>query len=60
MFSTPPAIPISIYPDLIEFAVWQTAESPDEHILLRAYVGTVSGIPAKNYPILAVVAPAPG
>lgn len=59
IFSTPEAIPISIIPDLILAAMIELASNPEEQNLLMTFIGTVSGIPAKNCPILAVRQPAP-
>ena len=58
--STPPPIPISIYLLLMALAIVATDYNPDEHYLLRTYNVVVSGNPAKNIPILALLAPDPG
>ena len=48
MFSTPPAIPQSTYPQAIEYAKFITACNPDEHSLFIVINVVVSGSPAKN------------
>jgi len=59
IYSTPPAIPISMIPDLILAAMIELDSNPDEQNLLMTDIETVSGIPAKNCPILVVRAPDP-
>jgi hypothetical protein len=58
--STPAPIPISICLLLIALAMFMTAYKPEEHYLFTAARLAVSGMFAKNYPILEVVAPEPG
>ena len=47
MFSTPPAIPISMNPAWILPASVAMVSNPEEHNLFMATVGTRSGQPAK-------------
>lgn len=59
IFSTPAPIPISIIPALILAAIIELDSNPEEQNLLITEIETVSGIPAKNCPILEVRQPAP-
>jgi len=60
ILSTPPAIPQSMYPDLILATIFDTASRPLPQSLLTVVTGTVNGNPANISPNLVLYKAQPG